>query len=127
MVNLTEMNIKTKRIYDTYKKADGYRILVDRLWPRGVKKDEAHIDDWIKTVAPSDSLRKWFAHDPEKWEEFKKNYHAELNDKKALLDNLIAGKGRGNITLVYSAKDDKHNNAVALKEYLERYCNVRSK
>ena len=121
------MNIKTKRIYDTYKKTDGYRILVDRLWPRGIKKEAAHLDDWIKTIAPSDALRKWFAHDPEKWGVFKKNYSAELNDKKALLDNLIDGKGRVNITLVYSAKDDKHNNAVALQEYLESYCNVRSK
>lgn len=112
-------NIKTKRIYEPYKKDDGYRILVDRLWPRGVKKAEAHIDDWIKTVAPSASLRKWFAHDPEKWEEFKAKYFAELEEKQDLLENIINQKARANITLIYSARDEKHNNAVALKEYLE--------
>lgn len=112
--------IKTKRIYDAYSKNDGYRILADRLWPRGIKKSDAHIDEWIKTIAPSDTLRKWFAHDPEKWDAFRAAYFDELENKKDLLEAIMNKKGRVNITLVYSARDKKHNNAAALKEYLER-------
>ena len=112
-------NIKIKRVYDEYDKSDGMRILVDRLWPRGIKKENAHIDEWIKDIAPSDSLRKWFNHDPEKWENFKEKYYNELNDKKNLLKDLT-NKVKGKITLVYSAKDEKHNNAAALKEYLQK-------
>lgn len=111
--------VKIKRVYDKYEKADGKRILVDRLWPRGVKKEDAKIDDWIKDVAPSDSLRKWFGHDPEKWIEFRKKYFSELKDKKELLKELIR-QYKTILTLVYAAKDNEHNNAVALKEYLEK-------
>jgi uncharacterized protein YeaO (DUF488 family) len=114
----TMKNIKIKRIYDNYSSEDGSRILVDRLWPRGIKKENAKIDEWIKDIAPSDSLRKWFNHDPEKWEEFKKKYFDELNNKKDSLRNLVQ-KGKATITLIYSAKDKEYNNAVALKEYLE--------
>jgi uncharacterized protein YeaO (DUF488 family) len=111
-------NIKIKRIYEEYDKSDGTRILVDRLWPRGIKKEEAHIDEWLKDAAPSDALRKWFGHDPEKWEKFKQKYYVEINDKKDLFEELI-NKVKTNITLVYSAKDEEHNNARALKEYIE--------
>ncbi len=112
-------NIKTKRVYDKYENSDGKRILVDRLWPRGIKKEEARIDEWLKDIAPSNSLRKWYSHDPEKWNEFKKKYYSELRDKKELLQSLIK-KGEKNITLVYSSKELKYNNATALKEYLEK-------
>lgn len=111
--------VKIKRAYDKYEKADGSRILVDRLWPRGVKKEKAKIDDWEKDVAPSDALRKWFSHDPEKWKEFKKKYFKELKKKKELLINMV-GRNKTKFTLIYAAKDSEHNNAVALKEYLEK-------
>ncbi|MEO8232492.1 MAG: DUF488 domain-containing protein [Ignavibacteriota bacterium] len=114
-------NIKIKRVYDEYDKKDGTRILIDRLWPRGVKKEDAKIDEWMKDIAPSDSLRKWFNHDPEKWGEFKKRYKKELKDKSdlvALLSKLE--KVKGIITLVYSAKDEEHNNAVALRLILSK-------
>lgn len=112
-------NIKTKRVYDKYENSDGVRILVDRLWPRGIKKEEARIDEWLKDIAPSDSLRKWYSHDPEKWSEFKKKYYSELKDKKEVLQNLMK-KSEKDITLVYSSKELRYNNANALKEYLEK-------
>lgn len=112
-------HVKVKRAYDKYEKSDGIRILVDRLWPRGIKKEDAKIDDWMKDVAPSNELRKWFAHDPEKWNEFKKKYFDELKVKKELLKDIVK-KDKTKLTLVYAAKDDEHNNAVALKEYLEK-------
>ncbi len=111
-------DIKIKRVYDRYSPNDGTRILIDRLWPRGIKKEEAKIDLWIKDIAPSDDLRKWFAHDPKKWNEFKKKYSAELKKKKDLC-NEIVNKGKANISLIYAAKDEEHNNAAVLKEYLE--------
>ena len=110
--------IKKKRIYEEYNKNDGTRILVDRLWPRGMKKEDAKIDLWMKEIAPSNDLRKWYAHDPGKWEGFKKKYIAELTRKKDLCEEII-GRGKKTITLLYAAKDEEHNNAVALKEYLQ--------
>jgi len=110
--------IKIKRIYESPMKADGFRILVDRLWPRGISKEKAKIDLWFKDIAPSDHLRKWFAHDPAKWKEFKRRYFNELDKKKDVIAK-IPKKSESNITLLYAAKDDKHNNAQALKEYLE--------
>lgn len=112
-------SVSTKRIYDKYEKSDGVRILVDRLWQRGVIKEKAHIAIWIKEIAPSDSLRKWFNHDPGKWAEFKEKYHNELNEKEDLLKGLIH-KGNSNITLLYAAKNRQYYNAAALKEYLEK-------
>lgn len=109
--------IKIKRIYETPLDGDGFRVLVDRLWPRGVSKDKAKIDLWLKDIAPSDQLRKWFAHDPAKWMEFKRRYFKELDKKKDLIDQ-ISKRDKNNITLLYAAKDDKHNNAQALKEYI---------
>ncbi len=109
--------IKIKRIYEDAEESDGFRILVDRLWPRGLSKDRAKVELWLKDIAPSDNLRKWFAHDPEKWGEFKRRYFEELKDKKEL--DLIIEKAHGGVTLLYGTKDERHNNAAALKEYIE--------
>jgi uncharacterized protein YeaO (DUF488 family) len=110
--------IKIKRIYEPPAKDDGFRILVDRLWPRGLSKEKAKINLWLKEIAPSDQLRKWYGHDPKKWTEFRKKYFNELKDKDELV-NLIASKlKKGTITFLYSSKEDKLNNAVALKEYI---------
>lgn len=113
-----ECVIKIKRIYESPGKEDGFRILVDRLWPRGLSKEKAKMDLWLKDIAPSDALRKWFAHDPKKWTDFKKKYFQELNDKKGSLSEIIQ-KLQGNVTLLFAAKDEKYNNAQALKEYIE--------
>jgi uncharacterized protein YeaO (DUF488 family) len=113
------MSIRLKRAYDQPAANDGYRVLVDRVWPRGVSKDEAQIDDWPKEIAPSTELRKWFGHDPEKWDEFKKRYFQELDGRAEIVNELVNQAREGRLTLVYSAKDEKHNNAVALKEYLK--------
>jgi uncharacterized protein YeaO (DUF488 family) len=110
--------IFVKRIYDDYEKTDGIRILVDRLWPRGIKKDKAKFDIWLKDISPSPELRKWFSHDPAKWNEFKSKYFKELDGKKELCKQLINEGDK--ITLLFSARDLNYNNAVALMEYLER-------
>ena len=93
--------------------------MVDRLWPRGLRKDEVVVDEWMKEIAPRSGLRKWFGHDPAKWEEFKKRYGKELEDKKGLVEGLRKDARRGTVTLLYSAKDAEHNNAVALKDLLQ--------
>ena len=111
--------IRTKRIYSTPGKDDGFRILVDRLWPRGLRKDEAKVDLWLKDVAPSNELRKWFSHEPLKWPAFKERYRNELKDKSELINLIKAKANEGDITLLYGAKDEEYNNAVALKEYLK--------
>ncbi len=111
------MIIKVKRIYEAYSEQDGVRVLVDRLWPRGIKKENAKIDFWMKDIAPSNELRNWFSHDPKKWNEFKKKYFAELKKNKMLCSELI-NKGKHTLTLLYGAKDEEHNQAVALKEFL---------
>lgn len=111
--------IKHKRIYDKYEKNDGFRILVDRLWPRGISKEDSKIDLWLKDIAPSDSLRKWFNHDPEKWDEFQQKYKKELKDNSEILQTLIEIiENKKNITLLYAAKDTEHNNAIILKRIL---------
>ncbi|VFJ14865.1 DUF488 domain-containing protein [Candidatus Nitrosocosmicus franklandus] len=118
--------IRIERIYNNPKgKSDdgnsGFRILVDRLWPRGLRKNDVHVDLWIKDIAPSTSLRKWFNHDKSKWDEFKLRYFKEL-EKCDKLVNAILGKGeKGTIILLYGAKDENFNNAIALKEYLENF------
>jgi uncharacterized protein YeaO (DUF488 family) len=114
------MNIKVKRIYDKPSKEDGLRIIVDRLWPRGVSKKDASIDIWIKDIAPSNELRKWFNHDPEKWDEFKIRYFSELDHKSELVKEVLSRAKKGTLTLVFSAKEEKYNNAEALKVYLEK-------
>ena len=110
--------IGIKRIYDVGSPRDGKRILVDRLWPRGISRDAAAIDDWIKEIAPSDSLRKWFSHDPSKWPEFKKRYKKELETKQELVAQLRHLARQGPVTLLYAAKDTEYNNAVVLKEVI---------
>ncbi len=113
------MNVKLKRAYDAPAKSDGYRVLADRLWPRGIAKVNAKVDLWLKEVAPSTELRQWFGHDPEKWTEFMKRYRAELKRNPAWheLQSLARQK---DVTLVYAAKDQLHNEALVLKELLER-------
>jgi len=113
------MTVNLKRAYDPPARTDGKRILIDRLWPRGVSKARARIDLWLKDVAPSTELRKWFGHDPEKWSEFRKRYRAELKGNPALAE-LKALARQGSITLVYSARDELHNDAVVLKAILDR-------
>jgi len=112
---------KIKRAYNDHDKDDGFRVLVDRLWPRGISKEKARLDLWMKDIAPSNDLRKWFGHDPDKWDEFKIRYLEELDEKKELIKQLkTIEKIYNKVTLIYSAKDDKHNNAVILLELLER-------
>jgi uncharacterized protein YeaO (DUF488 family) len=115
--------IRLKRAYEKPSKQDGLRILVERLWPRGIRKDQAQIDLWLKDLAPSTELRKWFGHDPAKWDEFQKRYRSELEDKGDLLVLLKYRTGEGAVTFVYAAKDEEHNSAVALKEFLEERVN----
>jgi uncharacterized protein YeaO (DUF488 family) len=114
-----KMALQVKRIYEQSSENDGFRILVDRLWPRGISKDKANVDLWLKDIAPSTELRKWFAHKEERWEEFKKRYFSELENKTELLDTIIEKAGSGSVTLLYSAKNYTFNNAVALVEYIE--------
>jgi len=112
--------LKIKRIYETASSEDGKRILVDRLWPRGIKKEDAEIDEWLKEIAPSDTLRKWFAHDPAKWQVFKTKYAHEIRVKSDLIERLRKESRKSTVTLLFSAKDSEHNNAVALKEIIEQ-------
>ncbi len=109
--------VKIKRVYDLPQKKDGIRILVDRLWPRGLQKNNDQIDLWLKEVGPSNELRKWFNHDPQKWAEFKQKYFKELEGNKHAIKQLLNHKGQP-LTLLYAAKNEMFNNAVALKEYL---------
>lgn len=112
------MAILLKRAYEPPEPSDGFRILVDRLWPRGVSKSSAHIDLWLKEIAPSTTLRKWFGHDPLKWAEFRDRYFLELRRNPEAVEQLVEHTRHGTVTLVYGAKDREHSHAVALKEYL---------
>jgi uncharacterized protein YeaO (DUF488 family) len=114
-----EMKIWIKRVYEKPAKEDVHRILVDRLWPRGLTKDKAKIDFWPKNLAPSTELRQWYGHDPVKWGEFKSRYFAELDKNLETVRELLTYVGRGTVTFLYSSKEQRLNNAVALKEYLE--------
>jgi len=112
--------VRLKRVYEKPTKADGLRVLVDRLWPRGVSKDTAKVDVWLREVAPSDALRKWFAHDPRKWAGFRKKYHTELKRKAGLLRTLkTLEQQHGVITLLFAASDTARNNAVVVTEFLK--------
>ena len=115
---ITAGNVKLKRAYDSPTKSDGTRILIDRLWPRGVKKADAAIDQWAKDIAPSTALRKWFGHDPSRWQEFRSRYAVEVHEHANQLSELRALAKHGRITLVYSAHDEIHNDAVALRDFL---------
>ncbi len=112
------MSIRVKRIYEAPEEGDGFRALVDHLWPRGLKKEDARIDRWFKEIAPTSDLRKWFGHDPEKWEEFRRRYFAELDADPAAVDELIKIASKRTVTLLYAAKNEEFNNAVALKDYI---------
>jgi uncharacterized protein YeaO (DUF488 family) len=111
--------LKLKRVYEPWAQSDGTRFLVDRLWPRGLTKARAHVDVWLKEIAPSTELRTWFGHDPDKWTEFQKRYRAELEANGNAVSNILDAANDGIVTLVYAAKDEKHNEAVVLKDYLE--------
>jgi uncharacterized protein YeaO (DUF488 family) len=113
--------VRIKRIYEQATASDGRRILVDRLWPRGVRKEDAQIDEWLKDIAPSDELRKWFGHDPARWDEFRQRYLQELQmpERRKALEHLRELTRMGNVTLVYSARDEEHNQARVILEALE--------
>ena len=108
-----------KRAYEEPSRGDGLRILVERLWPRGLRKERAAVDVWLKDIAPSPELRRWFGHDPARWEEFQKRYWAELEQKPAVVDELRQKGRQGTVTLVYAARDEQHNGALALYEFLQ--------
>jgi uncharacterized protein YeaO (DUF488 family) len=114
------MKIKVKRAYEKSDKTDGARILVDRLWPRGLTKAKAAIDLWLKEIAPSTELRKWFGHDPEKWSRFRGRYQTELKHRTEEIELIRTKAKKGPVTLIYGARDQKHNEAVVLKTFLER-------
>jgi uncharacterized protein YeaO (DUF488 family) len=114
------VNIKIKRVYEHPKQEDGMRILVDRLWPRGLTKKKASVDLWLKDIAPSTELRKWFAHDPDKWKRFRGRYQTEIRNNHDLIEVLKQKAGEGTITLIYGARDQKHNEALVLKQFLEK-------
>ena len=117
-----KLKLSLKRAYEPADSQDGERILVERLWPRGLAKEEAQLDGWLKEIAPSAELRKWYGHVVERWPEFQKRYDAELRapEKQAALQDLITRARKGRVTLIYAAKDTEHNSAVALKAFLER-------
>ena len=111
--------IRIKRVYDAPAKEDGARFLVERLWPRGMKKESLHMTAWYKEAAPSNQLRRWFSHDPDKWKDFQRRYRAELTASPAAWEPLLDAAEQGDVTLLYSAHDTEHNNAVVLEAYLE--------
>ena len=113
------MNVSVKRAYEPFSAEDGYRILIDRLWPRGIKKEGANIDRWMKNVAPSTALRQWFDHDPEKWEEFKIKYHHELEGSDEFDDLVSCIRKNKTVTLLYAAKDAEHNHALVLQQLIK--------
>ena len=118
---MSSKRIRTKRVYQAPEPDDGSRILIDRLWARGLSRDKASIDTWMKEIAPSTELRQWYGHDPKKWIKFKTRYFAELEDKTELVEELLEFVRAGTVTLVFSSKETKLNNAAALKEYIERH------
>jgi uncharacterized protein YeaO (DUF488 family) len=111
--------IKIKRVYDAPSQEDGTRILVDRLWPRGLSKERAQVDLWLREIAPTHELRKWYSHDPAKWQEFKARYAKEMKDKEDLIGEILRKAKGGTITFLYGSTEQRLNNAVALKEYVE--------
>jgi uncharacterized protein YeaO (DUF488 family) len=119
-IRVPPSNVRLKRAYEPAAVDDGTRILIDRLWPRGISKERAAVDQWMKDIAPSTQLRKWFGHDPARWEEFRRRYAKEVRQHADLLEQLRALARQGQITLVYSARDEKHNDAVELRELILR-------
>jgi len=119
MPHTSSPRLQVKRIYDPPARSDGFRVLVDRIWPRGLSKDVAKLDAWIKDVAPSAELRKWFGHEPSRWASFKRRYFRELDERQEALEQLLGACTARTLTLLFAAKDPAYNNAVALKEYLD--------
>ncbi len=117
--------VKIRRVYEPLGSKDGTRFLVERLWPRGMKKESLKMEGWPKEVAPSDALRQWFSHDPAKWKEFCRRYWAELDARKEAWQPILEAARGGTVTLLFSARDTEHNNAVALKAYLEKHIGTR--
>ncbi|QAU24542.1 DUF488 family protein [Dyella sp. M7H15-1] len=115
------MSIAIKRVYEPAAKSDGYRVLVDRMWPRGLKKEEAALNVWSRELAPTKALRRWFGHDPVRWEGFRHRYASELDARKPFWQPLLTQAERHRVTLLYGAKDEEHNQAVALKIYLDNW------
>ncbi len=115
--------INVRRIYEPPSEREGTRFLVDQLWPRGMKKEEVNVSGWLKDVSPSKELRQWFGHEPAKWNEFQRRYFAELDQKPETWRPLLEAARKGEVTLLFSARDQQHNNAVALKSYLEKRLN----
>ncbi len=113
--------ITARRVYETSGGGSEHRFLVERLWPRGIKKENLHMEAWLKEVAPSPALRQWFSHDPAKWAEFRRRYRAELDRHPEMLKPLLEAARHGNVTLLYSARDIEHNSAVVLKDYLQEH------
>lgn len=114
------VQIRLKRAYEPPEETDGLRILVDRLWPRGISKERLQLDGWEKVLTPSSSLRQWFAHEPDKWEEFRRFYLEELDSQREAASALLSRAGKSRVTLVYAARDEQHNHALVLKEFLEK-------
>lgn len=112
--------IRVKRVYEAPDSSDGRRFLVDHLWPRGLKKEAVKVESWVKSVSPSNGLRDWFGHEPARWNGFQRRYFAELDQRPEGWQPLLKAAAEGDITLVFSARDTEHNNAVALREYLEQ-------
>jgi uncharacterized protein YeaO (DUF488 family) len=112
------MDIQVKRVYDPPDPQDGYRVLVDRLWPRGLKKEQVQADVWLKEAAPSTELRKWYAHDLERWDAFRERYFAELDERPEVVEQLLQAARQGRLTLLYSHRDEQHNQAIVLRDYL---------
>lgn len=119
------MEINVRRVYDTADSADEFRILVDRLWPRGLSKQEARIDLWLKSVAPSADLRKWYGHDPAKWPEFRRRYFAELDSNQESVQALLAHLDHGKVCLLHASREPEYNNAVALRDYMNHVFDTR--
>lgn len=118
MAKPKQHKIRVKRVYERATRDDGSRFLVDRLWPRGLKKESLQLEGWLKDVAPSDALRRWFGHDPKKWKEFRRRYFAQLDDNPNAWQRILEAARKGRVALLYSARDPEHNNAVALRDYL---------
>ena len=119
--------VTLKRAYDPVAATDGKRILVERLWPRGLSKDSLKLDGWVREIAPTTELRKWFGHDPAKWRQFRIRYFRELDSQPELWRSIVSLARRGTVTLVYSSHDEEHNNAVALREYLQLKTRLRAR
>tara|TARA_R110001592_G_scaffold363372_2_gene686273 strand:+ start:147341 stop:147712 length:372 start_codon:yes stop_codon:yes gene_type:complete len=113
--------IRCKRVYESPARNDGYRVLVDRIWPRGIKKSDLALDEWCKELAPSAELRQWFAHDPQRWAGFYQKFHNELGEQANAIRQVMDNCGSRPLTLLYAARDTEHNNAVALKMFLDNY------